>query len=485
MKHIASFALALLPIALSAQLADGSLAPNFVAEDLNGNEWELHNLIGDGKRVVLHFSAAWSPESYGYLESGALPEIHRLFGPDGTGDLMVFLVESDPGTTVEDLTGLGAIAAGNWSELTPFPILNDGAEIFEAFQGQQFPTVLAVGQDTTVTQLGQAEANTLAERLFLESGILAHGPAASISQVGTVVDCGGAQWPIQVDLVNVGGDTLNHALFSMTWGDVVDSLEWAGELAPGQSATIDCGIATEPGPVEVALLTVNDSLWNLKDTQALTESLESTNYVQIRIRTDQWPEETAWSIQNDAGEVIEALEMGGLTEANADVIWDVYLPEEGCYHLDFMDDYGDGLFASQWGNFANGSIEVYSMDGVEEVAELWRYNGSLDGGFDALSIGIQITSIASLRERERAPHLTAHPNPTNGALHVVVDQAGGNECLIQLMDLSGRILLSREVGKGDETKRHLDINMELWPTGQYLLRVQIGDRALIQQISKL
>ena len=42
-----------------AQLADGSIAPDFTVTDINGNVHNLYTYLDAGKHVVLDFSATW------------------------------------------------------------------------------------------------------------------------------------------------------------------------------------------------------------------------------------------------------------------------------------------------------------------------------------------------------------------------------------------------------------------------------------------
>ena len=38
-----------------AQITNGSTAPNFILDDLNGNEHKLYNYLDQGKYVILDF----------------------------------------------------------------------------------------------------------------------------------------------------------------------------------------------------------------------------------------------------------------------------------------------------------------------------------------------------------------------------------------------------------------------------------------------
>ena len=60
MKHLYTALLALfISFSASAQLPDGSIAPDFTAEDINGVEHNLYSLLDQGKKVIIDFSATW------------------------------------------------------------------------------------------------------------------------------------------------------------------------------------------------------------------------------------------------------------------------------------------------------------------------------------------------------------------------------------------------------------------------------------------
>jgi len=104
---------------------------------------------------------------------------------------------------------------------------------------------------------------------------------------------------------------------------------------------------------------------------------DATTLIQVRITTDNFPEETNWYIYTADGIYIDGLETD-LNQAYTDFTWDVYLDMNECYVFTITDSYGDGLFASDFdANLANGSCSVVSLGTVEDQdSVIFSYNGS-------------------------------------------------------------------------------------------------------------
>ncbi|MBI1838545.1 MAG: T9SS type A sorting domain-containing protein [Flavobacteriia bacterium] len=135
---------------VKAQLPNGSIAPDFTATDINGVSHNLYSLLNAGKTVVIDISATWCGPCWAYHQSGALENLYNQYGPSGTNEMYVFLVEGDGSTTLADLNGTGTNTQGNWVAGTPYPIL-DNADIANLYQVAYFPTVYVICPNRTLT----------------------------------------------------------------------------------------------------------------------------------------------------------------------------------------------------------------------------------------------------------------------------------------------------------------------------------------------
>ena len=138
---------------MQAQLTDGAYAPNFYGTDIDGNPHNLHDLLEQDKAVILDFSTTWCGPCWSYHNIGALHDFMETYGPEGTDEAMVFYIECDPTTNMDDLNGTGGRTLGDWVSGTNYPIL-DYSYIANQYQVGSYPTILMVCPDRKLTSIG-------------------------------------------------------------------------------------------------------------------------------------------------------------------------------------------------------------------------------------------------------------------------------------------------------------------------------------------
>ncbi len=137
----------------TAQLTDGSIAPNWILTDLNGETHELQNYLDNGKTVLINFMSTQSSPYWNYHNQGNLKDLYLEYGPDGTDQIMVFMIDADPITSDDDLNGTGNNTLGNWVTDTPFPIINLADQAtFLNYNINYLPTNYGICQDGYTTE---------------------------------------------------------------------------------------------------------------------------------------------------------------------------------------------------------------------------------------------------------------------------------------------------------------------------------------------
>jgi len=140
--------------------------------------------------------------------------------------------------------------------------------------------------------------------------------------------------------------------------------QWTGNLASGE-------IITVPLPPIPLLSDVNDITMIISDPNGMPDEDPSNNssFIQIytvpnggkvifNLTTDCWGSEITWNIKNEFGSIVWQGGSYGDVPGGETFQYEICL-EEGCYTFEILDNYGDGLYGSQYNQCSvNGTYNM-------------------------------------------------------------------------------------------------------------------------------
>jgi thiol-disulfide isomerase/thioredoxin len=367
---------------VNAQLPDGSIAPNFTATDLDGNTWELYDLLDQGKTVIIDLSATWCGPCWNYHESGALEQLYELYGPDGTDEVRVFMIEGDPSTNVDciyNLPGCNSSTYGDWTEGTPYPIINDDF-IAEMYALTYWPTIYHICPSRILTEIPQLAT----EEIYLMNdncpvAVGDNNAAISAYDGFSGIFCSAKTFSPVVTIQNLGTLNLTSLTIEFYRNGVLEfSNDWAGDLATYglEDIIMDELTIGEDTEFEIRIINVNgvadaDTSNNSYFGQAnFSTSITDSNFLTLELMTDGYPGETYWEISDESGVIIykggnQYVKDGSssdnaYTETNYAYLFEIALPKDDCYEFSIYDSYGDGICCAE----GNGYYRLKDSNGI-------------------------------------------------------------------------------------------------------------------------
>ena len=295
---------------------------------------------------------------------------------------------------------------------------------------------------------------------------------------GETSSCGGAEWAASTEINNIGSEAITNMVLSIELnGAMQPDVVWTGNLNTGGSEIVELGTYSETGTLDVTLVEVNGEDWEAHQTIDIVGSVESTTYVQVRIMTDNWPEETGWVIADSNGNAVASSDVGGYTnQANTLFVEDVTLNLNECYTFTMTDTYGDGLYSSQWGNYADGYAQIVKMDGETEIGFVLDYQGASGVEFSELVIGVEATSTTNIDEEAVALEsaVNVYPNPFNGNTNLTFTATDAGNATVVVYNLVGERVIDMNLGSVSAGSQTVQLDFTSMNAGIYLLSVTVA-----------
>lgn len=255
----------------------------------------------------------------------------------------------------------------------------------------------------------------------------------------------------------------------------IQTLNWSGNLQLLESELIEI-----PG-IPYELLTTNtlrvfssstnggDDEYTKNDTllHVFEPALTTTRALLVKVRTDNYPEETTWEIKNMDGEVVAS--GGPYTEANTVINTDVSVEADGCYEFFVYDAGANGMCCA----FGAGFVRLSS--GSVTVTQGTNFGEMLTAQFDVVSVGF-----------DPMPAITnfeAYPNPAGNQVFVEFTPERNQTIKIKIVNQLGQAVYSNEVQAASDVTRKLEISTANWPAGIYMIVMDNSSAVSSKKIS--
>lgn len=454
----------------SAQLPNGSVAPDFTITDIEGEEHNLYSYLDSGYAVIIDFSATWCGPCWNYHTSGVFEEIYDAHGPDGTNEVRILFIESDDNTTDDDLHGTGTSTWGDWTAGVEYPIADNGGNVFDLYQCAYYPTIFTVCPNRIIQQTGQATA--AAHIGYFQSGACA--PASTPNDVslleylGPNRTCPNTPTPLSVKVMNQGTEPLTSFTLAATtlFGAELLTYEWTGNLDTYEMEVVELGEAIFPSTSMFFIDVISEDDYDGNNSVSETMNMSNevaTSLVRVRFTTDNMPGDNRWSIYDDGGNEVAGIAFGDMTENNTEYTWWVNLETLGCYNFEVYDLIGNG-----------GAIECdissFNDQGVN-INTIFTVNNN--GNWNQLNKGFLVNEMNTSISEHQAPSVTLYPNPTNGLLTINGSENASNNQQVWITDASGKIVFDQSRVRSNNAWM---LNLESLDPGFYVLRFQNGNQ---------
>ena len=404
-----------------------------------------------------------------------------MYGPDGTNEVMVLMVEADPSTALDCLYDDPSCfnTLGDWTEGISFPIINNNT-IGDLYDISYFPTIYHICPNRIVREAGQSSADqfyALNSDCQMVTGV---NNAAILQYKGFEGSfCGSITFTPSITFQNLGTGDLTSATFELSVnGSLSETIEWTGSLTTYQYEDITFSevTATEETMVEIKVTQANGAADEDTSNDVITAAITlapmaNYSHLTLKLRTDSYPDETSWQVKNAAGMTIA---MGGnYSSTNTVYTEEIAVPANDCYEFIITDTYGDGICCS----YGPGYYQLLDPDG----------NVLFEGGeFESEYIEpFEVEGATASKELEAVSELNVFPNPVGTQLNI-----GFNLTQTMPLDVAIYNTLGQEVqtvsnqqfAAGNHT---LNVATDKLTNGVYFVRFANGEKQVSTKFTVL
>jgi len=469
----------LLSINLKAQLPDGSIGPDWVATDIYDVEHRLYDYLDSGKVVIIDFFTTWCSPCWTYHNNGILNEMWELYGPEGTNEVMIFQIETDNASGMNQLLG-GPNSQGNWIVGVPFPTINDapnpnnlpyGTICGDLYEVTYSPTIYVICPSRICNEDHYQDGYMTAAQLheFMGGCPQATEPidVALLQHFGNTTYCDNQldDSKIMIQNLSLNGNLTNATVQVFLDGNVISSTEYTGNLPLYGIDTIALNpMLNLPEQAELTIfinLEGDTFLSNNEIELNVAKAPQSEMSFTIEVQPDNYPDEFSCELLDGAGNLIygiSALSGTGLQTFN------VVITDPECITWNIHDSSGDGICC----DYGEGYVRLINTSNGEDVM-----NVTGDYGMGTSKLFLATDGTIGISEHASS-EIMIYPNPANEMVYV---SANSKIQQIELINHEGRVVKQQNVNSNQVTFNVSDV-----ASGIYGIRITSPNQLTTKKI---
>lgn len=194
-----------------------------------------------------------------------------------------------------------------------------------------------------------------------------------------------------------------------------------------------------------------------------TSAIQAGTTVTVKIKTDNNPEETTWTIVDGTGNIISS--GGPYTNPATLYTHEVPLDFGTCYTFTIYDSGGDGLCCSN----GNGYFKLSSGTTLIEFSNQF---GAIESTQFYSQSGVGITQPGNVF------NASVYPNPATNAATLNFSTDKAEKASVNVFDMLGNVVLITPAKQYDAGQHEVLLDCGKLPSGLYNVRIAAGEKAL-------
>ena len=445
----------------------------WTATGVDGNSYNIDSIVNTGKTVLVDISANWCYPCWQFHLTGILEKLYHEFGPEGTNDLFVILVDGDPASSMANLSGSGPQSMGNWLVSTPYPIIGpygQGTAVQSHYSMNGYPTLFVHCPGSTN---GVPIALGTSWEGFLQSWKnICPAPFDNGTVDATLLDNGDKQFcdgqhPV-TELFNQGSSPLTSAIVEVRANNVLlQSKNWTGNLAQYEKEDVTFENVNLVDGVNYEFnVIVNQETYTIGNTQNVSLSLapEAPDYnLTLDLQLTSVYERTSWRLLDENNDTV-ASSPAGQYLINQFLTYNWNLSPNSCYTFILRTEDGDGICC----NLGNG---YYNIRSTADSSNSFLLGGSFTGYEESRTFHTPLN--AGIKEDNLSGNIQTFPNPTNGKITILSNDSPVLN--YRIYNFLGEEITA--VIAGNE----LDLSSQ--PDGIYFLKINTAKNVIVKKIN--